>query len=137
MYIEYQFCGVFLHRKRLYLSYEEGVRGPRRMLLPPKELPPDISAEVLGGEILEALGRYREAEQGIEAEEWERLNQELFTLFGERSVATFERNKRGVTARRQVASGEIQLFTKGKHISALTEDDPARLGATVKDILGI
>jgi hypothetical protein len=133
--LEFRFCGVFRYGKRLFLGYEEGVGGPRRLLLPPRELPSDIGDLALGEAVLAALESYRETGVGVSAPEWERLNRELLALFDAPSVAAFERKKRDVTIRQTLDATEIRLFGPRQEEVALTTPSPAELGAAIRALV--
>ena len=135
--MEDQFCGVFIFKKTLYLNREVGVRGPRRMVTPLKELPLDIDAKSLGEEVFAALDDYRETGQSIAAAEWELLNNELLDFFSEKSVAAFERKKKDVSIRRNIESGEFRILGPRDEEVEAANMDPRQLGATIKGFLGL
>ena len=129
--MDYQFCGVFLLKKKLYMVREEGVGGPRRMVMPLKELPVDIDPNDLAEEVFAALDDYREEARPVTVDELETLNDDLLGFFGERSVAAFERKKKDVTVRRGVKSAEIRLFeANGREL-------PSELGLKIKSEVNV
>jgi hypothetical protein len=107
------------------------------MVLPPKELEPTVTAEELGEVIKDALAGYRDLGRGITADEWQRLNAELLSFFGEISVTSFERKKTDVTVRLEPATGQVCLFGPKNKTSALDKPSTAELGEAVKGMLGI
>lgn len=135
--MDYQFCGVFVVKKRLFVCREEGVGGPRVMVLPPQELDPAVDDATLGAAIEAALQAYRDAGRRMTPSEWEVVNQRLLGLFGETSIATFERKKRDVTVRLESATGRVQLFgPKGREVS-LERPGAAELGRAARGLLGL
>jgi hypothetical protein len=133
---QFQLCGVFVVRKRLYLGREEGHAGPGLLLFPPQELALDIPAEHLGRLVHEALASYRETGVPIPAPEWEVHNARLLAHFGFASVADFERSKRDITIRRIEATGEVRLFgSRGDAVATLLDPGPEELGAAIREHL--
>ena len=109
------------------------------MVWPLKELPLTIDAESLGKEVLASLADYRIDGRPILADEWDVLNQELLDFFGEKSIGAFERKKKEVTVRRDVASGIITLFPeRGEDVLDLeSSEDPTRLGGSIRNHLAL
>ena len=137
MRMEYEFCALILFRGKLYVGREEKVGGPRRLLLPPKEVPTDSDAITLGNELLAALADYRDAGHPMYADEWQRAERQLLDFFGASSVASFERKKRDVTVRRHVPAREIHLSGATDDWTVVPDEDPLRLGLAAKELLGI
>jgi len=135
--MEHDFCAVFLHRKRLFLAREEKVGGPRRMILPPRELVLPVDSSNLGDEVLRALADYRNADRSLTPSDWEEGNAKLLELMAEPSVESFERRKRDVTVRRSRDSGEVTLFGPNRRQVSLEAPDVGALGDAVKGLLGI
>lgn len=135
--VDFQFCGVFLFSKRLFVSQEEKVGGPRRMLFPPKEVDAGSSLDWLGCEVDYALSSYRNSGRKIHADEWEALNQQLLDYFDERSISRFERKKKEVTIRRCISTGAVVIFDqKGREVD-LNRPTSEEIGKTVKNLLGL
>lgn len=132
---EFQFTGVFRFGKRLYITLEEKVGGPRAVRGLPKELPLGISAEALGAEVMAALESFRDAGHSIVASEWERMNAELLAAFQVKSVAIFERRKREVTVRRDLRTHAVRLFGPGKEVVELEMPAPQLLGREIQRLL--
>ena len=122
-------------KKRLFLSVEEKVGGPRRMILPPRELDPAIDALALGSEVNQALRSFRDAGRHATAEEWEIANAELLRLMGETTVASFEKKKREVTLRRDRQSQEVRLSGPKDELVVLQQPDATRLGDEIRRML--
>ena len=134
--LEYQFCSVFVVRKKLYLGREEGHAGPRLLLFPPRELPVGISAPQLGGLVHDTLASYVQTGIPISAPQWDVLNREMLDHFGFTRVADFERRKRDVTVRRMVATGEVQLHADNPdQIVKLVSPEAAELGSEIRKLL--
>lgn len=131
--MEYQFCGVFLLKKKLYIVRQEEVRGAGRIVMPLKEVRLNIDADALHEELLAALDDYRRDARPVTRNEVEKLNDELLEVVGEKSVAAFERKKKDVTIRREIGSGEIRLFkANGQEATGL---DLGNLGHAIKSFL--
>lgn len=81
-----RFCGVFVHRGRLYVACELDNGGGRVMVLPPAELPVSVQPRLLGQAVRAALQSYRPAPERVTAEKFAELQDELLSLFGETSV---------------------------------------------------
>ena len=135
--MEHLFCGVFVFKKRLYISYEEKVGGPRCMLFPPKEFDPGIDATHLGKEVESALSAYVDNGRRIYADEWEELNKQLLDFFGEKSIGAYERKKKEVTVRKETATGHIELFGPKNKEYLLENPDAEQLGLKVKELLSL
>lgn len=134
--MEYQFSGVFVFKKRVYVTYEERVGGPR-VMLSAKEMPPPLSAAALGAEVEKALGEFQDKGRVIYADEWETLNQRLLKSFGEKSVSAFERKKKEVTVRRATDTGRVALIgPKDKEIE-LDHPTVEELGQAIMGLLGL
>jgi hypothetical protein len=134
---KHRFCSVYVFSKRLYVSREEGVRGPRRAVFPPTEFARTIDGESLGREIRDALRAYHETGELVEATQWEIFNRQLLDFHGAKSVAAFERGKRGVTIREDVATGEIRFFTPAESKTVLDKPSDSVLGSAVSRLLDL
>lgn len=135
--MEYLFCGVFVFKKRLYLEYQEDMGGPGCIVFPPKELDPGIDGSELGQEIESALSAYVDNGRRIYADEKEELNKQLLNFFGEKSIGAYERKKKGMTVRKETATGHIVLFGPKNKEYVLDNPDTEQLGLKVKELLGI
>ena len=133
--MDYQFCGVFVLKERLYLVREEGVGGPRQIAMPLRELPLNLDARRLGEEVLSGLDDYREI--GRQASGGEGLNRQLLSFVDEKSVAAFERKKKEVTVRREVMLGDVRLFGPRDEEMEVKDPEPEKLGEIIKNLLGL
>lgn len=101
------------------------------------ELDSAIDSVGLGRHIRRALDAYRETGQVVYAPEWEARNRRLLEFFGERSVSSFERKKKEVTVREEVATKEIRFFTPKESSIVLHDPSEEELGASVRSLLGL
>jgi hypothetical protein len=133
--VDFQFTGVFRFQRRLFVTLEEKVGGPRAVRGLPRELPRAISAEELGTEVLAALDSFRDAGRSITAPEWESMNRELLAAFQVKSVAAFERKKREVTVRRDCKSHSIRLVGPRNEELEISVPTPQLLGLEIQRLL--
>ena len=134
--LNFQFCSVFIYEDKLYLAHEKKVNGPRCMIFPPQPLEMLIDPNKLGELVFDALNNYIIEKTTIYAPEWELLNKQLLTYFGSSSIFLFERKKKEVTIRRDVTSGDIELFvgTTSSHLGKISSDT---LGHAILEKLNI
>ncbi len=94
----------------MYIQRQADANGPGVAIFPPKPLYKGLSVQGFADEIESALRDYTSLGRSIYSDEWEELNQKLLSYFGERSVSSFERNKKEVTIRYEDRSGTYTLF---------------------------
>lgn len=123
-----RFCGVFLHRGRLFICREQESRGPRIVVLPPKELDVFVEPSRVGQEVRAALADFTSLPVRLTAEDFRRREVALLDFFCESSAAVFERHKTDVTVRQDSETGFCLLPDR--------EDEEVRLEAPTDEHLG-
>lgn len=108
--MNHRFCGVFKFQRQMYIQRQADANGPGVAIFPPKPLYKGLSLQGFADEIESALRDYKSLGRSIYADEWEQLNRQLLSYFGERSVSSFERKKKEVAIRYEDRSGEFMLF---------------------------
>ena len=134
--LSHQFCAVFRFGSRLYLAREADALGPRKLLLPPEELPSDISDTDLTEAVYSALNDFHSIGRSIYADEWKTLNSELIEYFDVSSVSEFERKKSGVTIRKDTESGEVCIFRSDGSGGEIVVCD-SQIGSRIRELLGL
>jgi hypothetical protein len=132
-----RFTRVVLLNDQLYVIDQKDANGPGVAVLPPHRLQLPVDAKSLGYAISESLDRYQPDGEGLVADEWERLNQELVQYFGIGSISTFEKKKRDVTVRQIMPSLELSVFNKKGTEVCSGILDFKELGAKVMEVLGL
>lgn len=103
--MQHKFCGVFKHKKQMYVARLANANGPNCMIWPPKPLFRGLSVSGLAEEIEAALRDYTSLGRSIYPEEWKERDDQLLTYFGERSVSAFQKKKKDIGIRYDVARG--------------------------------
>lgn len=108
--MQQRFCGVFKHKKQMYLVRLADANGPNCIVWPPKPLYRGLSVEQFAAEIESALNDYTLLGRPIYPDEWKERSEQALAYFGEKSDSTFQRKKRDVTVRLDVARSAYVLF---------------------------
>jgi hypothetical protein len=105
-----RFCSVIKHKKQMYIERHAYANGPRCTVFPPKPLYRGLTIEQLAEEIDSALNDYSSLRRPIYPQEWKEREDQLLTYFGEKSSAAFQRKKKDITIRYDVARGIYVLM---------------------------
>ena len=97
--MKHRFCGVFTHKKLMYVIRLANANGPNCMVWPPKPLYSGLTQIQLGSEIENALNDYADLGRPIYAPEWHERSQRLLAFFGEKSDGIFQRKKKDISIR--------------------------------------
>jgi hypothetical protein len=104
------FCGVFKHKKQMYLVRLADANGPNCIVWPPKPLYRGLAVEQFADEIDRALNDYTSIGRSIYPQEWKERSEQALAYFGEKSDAAFQRKKKDITIRLDVARRAYVLF---------------------------
>lgn len=103
------FCGVFKHKKRMYLVRLADANGPNCIVWPPKPLYRGLTVEQFAAEIDSALSDYTALGRSIYPPEWKERSEKALAYFGEKSNSAFQRKKKDITIRHDVPRGAYVL----------------------------
>lgn len=107
--MEHRFCGVFKHKKQMYLVRLADANGPNCIVWPPKPLYRGLTLAQFAEEIEHALNDYTSLGRPIYADEWKQRSEQALAYFGEKSDGAFQRKKNEVGIRYDVARGVYRL----------------------------
>lgn len=133
--MEEKFCSVVLFNDRLFVTQQERVGGPRRVVFPPLELDPQVSDEVLGQAIETALERYVGQGPKVSPEEWKEDEARLLSFYGAKSSAALHRKGKDVTVRCDVKGDTMHLFGPRDEVVELRRPSTSVLGVEVRKLL--
>jgi hypothetical protein len=94
-----KFCGVFKHKKQMYIVRLANANGPNCIVWPPKPLYRGLTAEEFACEIEDALNDYSSLGRSIYPQEWKERSEQALAYFGEKSDGAFQRKKKDITIR--------------------------------------
>mgnify|MGYP001381870552 CR=1 FL=1 len=124
--LDHNFCSVFVFKKATYLGVEEYVGGPRRLIMPPKDISVVNDVETLELLIQEALNSYQNNGLKFTAQDWDEVNKEFLEYFEEKSISSYERKVKNVTVRRDNSTQNIDLFgSKNKVVENVNKGEVA------------
>ena len=119
--MQQMFCGVFKYKKQMYLVRLVDANGPNAIVWPPKPLYRGLTLEQFADEIDRALKDYTALGRSICPQEWKERSEQALAYFGETSDAAFQKKKKDVTIRFDVARKTYALFdgTTGAQIGEM------------------
>lgn len=134
--IKHRFCGVFTHKKQMYLVRLANANGPNCMVWPPKPLYRGLSVEKLAEEIESGLDAYVSLGRPIYPPEWKERSDQALAFFGEKSEASFQRKKKDITIRFDSERKTYNLFDGGSGAEICEQDSVLGAARAVYERLG-